>query len=54
MNINKKIINKILKKLNLYRWALEQVKYVQDPQRLVFSLSRYKFVERCLRFYGCS
>lgn len=47
MNINKKIINKILKEAKpLSMGVRTSHNYIQDPQRLVFSLSRYKFVAK--------
>ena len=52
MNINKKIINKILKEAKpLYMGVRTRHNYIQDPQRLVFSLSRYKFVAKMFEGY---
>lgn len=47
MSINKKIIKKILKEAKpLSMGVRTSHNYIQDPQRLVFSLSRYKFVAK--------
>ena len=47
MNINKKIIKKILKEAKpLSMGVRTSHNYIKDPQRLVFSLSRYKFVAK--------
>ena len=47
MSINRKIIKKILKEAKpLSMGVRTSHNYIQDPQRLVFSLSRYKFVAK--------
>lgn len=47
MSINKKIIKKILKEAQpLSMGVRTSHNYIEDPQRLVFSLSRYKFVAK--------
>ena len=47
MSINRKIIKKILKEAKpLSMGVRTSHNYIEDPQRLVFSLSRYKFVAK--------
>ena len=50
MNINKKIIKKILKEAKpLSMGVRTSHNYIEDPQRLVFSLVDINLLQRCLR-----